>query len=149
MCELVKDENMHRTRHVKLYVDCKSIDADEVIQLLNKHNLLDSAVFYGDMNTLVEIRRFYGEARLMPAYPGKEKMENVIQKIAPYAVDIPYDKLDASTISFCHAKGIKVFSDLLGEHDTAMSYRKAIQLEVDLIQTDNVSAVRQAFYEFD
>ena len=149
LCELVRNENKRRTRQVKLYVDCKAIDAGEVIRLLNQHHLLDSAVFYGDMSTLTEIKKFYERARLMPAYPGKEKMENVIRKIAPYAVDIPYEKLDAATISFCHAQGIKVFSDLLGQHDTATAYRKAIQLGVDLIQTDDIAAVHQVFDEFE
>lgn len=149
VCELVRNENMNRTRKVNLYVDCKAIDAGEVVRILSQHSLLESAVFYGDMNTLSEIKKFYEKARLMPAYPGKEKMEQVIRKIAPYAVDVSYDQLDAATVSFCHAKGIKVFSDLLGEDDTAAAYRKAIQLEVDLIQTDNISGVRKVFDEFE
>lgn len=149
VCKLVQKVNSNRIRQVKLYVDSKAIDAPEVIRILNQHNLLDSAVFYGDMNTLTEIRKLNNKARLMPAYPGKDKMENVIQKIAPYAVDIPYEKLDAATISFCHTKGINVFSDLLGQHDTAVAYRKAIELEVDLIQTDDISGVLKTFDEFE
>jgi glycerophosphoryl diester phosphodiesterase len=149
VCELVVNENRRRGSTANLYVDCKSIDAGEVIRILNQHRLLDSAVFYGRINTLKEIKKFYKLARVMPSYPGEEKMDRLIRKLAPYAVDIPYGGLDEETVAFCHRKGIKVFSDLLGQNDIPASYRKAIRLEIDLIQTDDVSGVIKTFKEFE
>jgi glycerophosphoryl diester phosphodiesterase len=147
VCVLVRNENKKRIQPVKLYVDCKAIDPGEVIQELNQYSLLDSAVFYGDLKTLSEIKKFYEKARLMPAYPCKEKAESMILKIGPFAVDISFNKLDEATVLYCHSKGIKVFSDLLGEDDTGFAYKKAVQLGVDLIQTDDVSGVLQVYNE--
>ncbi|MBA4056709.1 MAG: glycerophosphodiester phosphodiesterase [Marivirga sp.] len=147
VCELVRSENRGRDRKIKLYVDCKAINTGEVIRILNQYSLLDSAVFYGDISVLKEIRKFSEKARLMPSYPGKEKVERMIRVVKPYAFDIPYNALDEETVSHCHSKGIKVFSDLLGQADTAVSYRKAISLSVDLIQTDDVSQVLQVYKE--
>jgi glycerophosphoryl diester phosphodiesterase len=147
VCELVAEENKNRKHPAKLYVDSKEINAHEVLLILNKYGLLDSAVFYGSVNTLVEIKKIHAHARVMPSYPGKEKMDDLIHKIAPYAVDVDYDQLSTETISFCHANGIKVFSDLLGKHDVPSAYRLAIQLQIDLIQTDNISGVLQVYKE--
>jgi hypothetical protein len=96
---------------------------------------------------LLEVKKLYSHARVMPSYPGKDQMEQVIREIAPYAVDVDYDKLNAETISFCHSKGIKVFSDLLSKYDLPQEYRKAIQLNIDLIQTDDISSVLQVYKE--
>jgi hypothetical protein len=42
-----------------------------------------------------------------------------------------------------------VFFDLLGQNDIPASYRKAIQLEIVLIQTDDISGVIKIFKEFE
>jgi hypothetical protein len=98
---------------------------------------------------LKEIRKFSDKARLMPAFPGKDKMERIIHKIKPYAFDVPYAELEKETVDYCHSKGVKVSSDLLGQYDTPTSYRKAISMNVDVIQTDDVSLVSQTFKEFE
>lgn len=147
VCEFVRNENRHRDNKIKLYVDCKAITTGEVIRILNQYSLLDSAVFYGDLRVLKEIRKFSDKARLMPSFPGKEKMERIIRKVKPYAFDIPYHELEKETINYCHSKNVKVFSDLLGQNDTANSYKMAIALDVDLIQTDDVGGVLEVYKE--
>lgn len=148
VCELVVNENKNRSVPVKLYMDCKAIKPDEVVRILNTYHLLDSAVFYGNLNTLEAIKKFHGKARLMPAYPGIEEMKTMVLTLAPYAVDISSIQLNAENVSFCHANGIKVFVDLLDQNDVPEWYRKAIQLKVDLIQTDKILSVLQTFQEF-
>jgi glycerophosphoryl diester phosphodiesterase len=126
---------------VHLYVDCKEIDTGEVIRILLQHRLLDSAVFYGSVKTLKEVRQFFPKARIMPPYPGAEKIDRMIKKLHPYALDVAFSDLSTETVSNCHAEGIKVFSDLLGKHDNMEAYKKATQLGIDVIQTDDVSGV--------
>ncbi len=148
VCEFARKENRTNGQSVKLYVDCKDINTGEVVRILNQYSLLDSAVFYGDLVVLKEIRKFSDRARLMPAYPGKEKMKKVIHKIKPYAFDVSPSDLNEEIISMCHMNGVRVFSDLLGEYDRPEVYRKAIGLHVDLIQTDDVSALMNTYNEF-
>jgi len=133
-------------------VDCKVIDPSKVVSLLKKYDLIDSAVFYGDVETLSKIKEHFEPARLMPSFPGpdtyRDEADGLIRKIKPYAFDVPYGKLDEQTVAFIHGKGIKVFSDLLGNDDRPDAYRKAVEYGIDLIQTDDVDAVRRIYKEF-
>jgi len=148
VCVLVNSENKRRGSNVKLYVDCKAIDPSKVVSLLKQYELLDSAVFYGDVETLSDIRKHFNRARLMPSFPSIKEADELIKKIKPYAFDVPYNKLDGATVDFIHGKGIKVFSDLLGKDDNPDAYRNAVGLDIDLIQTDDVEAVRKIYEEF-
>ena len=148
VCALVKAENKRLNQNVKLYVDCKAIDASNVTSLLRKYELIDSAVFYGDEKTLSDIKKYFGSARVMPAFPGMKEADELIRKIKPYAFDVSYGELDQQTVDFIHARGIKVFSDLLGNDDQPDAYRKAIEYGIDLIQTDDAGAVRKTYKEF-
>jgi glycerophosphoryl diester phosphodiesterase len=152
ICILLNSENKRVGRNVKLYVDCKVIDPPKVVALLKKYELIDSAVFYGDVETLSKIKEHFEPARLMPSFPGsdtnRDEADGVIKKIKPYAFDVPYDKLDERTVAFIHGKGIKVFSDLLDNDDRPDAYRKAVEYGIDLIQTDDVDAVRRIYKDF-
>lgn len=143
LCKLVSTANKDRPRHIKLYVDCKDIDAPKVVRILRDHGVLDSAVFYGNLNTLARIRAHASTVRLMPAYPGAASARSVIQQLKPYAFDVSCTELDDTVVRFCHESGIKVFTDLLDEHDTSVQYARAIRLGVDVIQTDDIIAVQQ------
>jgi glycerophosphoryl diester phosphodiesterase len=142
LCKLVSAVNKDRERYMKLYVDCKDIDASKVVRILRDHGVLDSAVFYGSLNTLTRIREHASTARLMPAYPDAADVRSVIQQLRPYAFDVSAAALDDTVIRFCHENGIKVFTDLLDEYDTPLQYNSAIRLGVDVIQTDDIVAVQ-------
>jgi glycerophosphoryl diester phosphodiesterase len=148
ICELLNAENKRRSADVMLYVDCKAINAPKVTSILKKYKLIDSAVFYGDEKTLIDIRKHFEGARIMPAFPGTKETDELIKKLKPYALDVPYDELDKKTVSWIQSKGVKVFSDLLGKDDHPDAYRKAIEYGIDLIQTDDVHAVRRIYDEF-
>lgn len=145
VCQLVAKENKKRKKSVHLYVDCKSINASEVIRLLSQYGLLDLAVYYGNINTLMELKKVYAKAKALPAYPGKEEFEHVVDQLSPYGFDVSFNQLNEETVSLCHAKGIKVFSDLLWSNDKPESYKKAIQLGIDVIQTDKISDVLDVY----
>jgi glycerophosphoryl diester phosphodiesterase len=147
VCALVVQNNKVSSHYCRLYVDCKDIVAGTVVKTLRRYALLDSAVFYGDEATLVKIRREYATARLMPSYPGANKVRAITQSLKPYAFDVAWREMTPDLVAQCHAAGIRVFTDLLGEHDTLPNYEKAIDLNVDLIQTDDVAAVRGAMLQ--
>jgi glycerophosphoryl diester phosphodiesterase len=149
LCELVNRSNHDFGKNAKLYVDCKDIDAGEVVRILNKNQILDSAVFYGDVSVLKELSKFHPAARFMPAYPGAKKAKRLVHTLPVYAFDMNWDEIDTDAIKQCHEFKVKVFSDLLDENDTPAAYQRAILLGIDLIQTDKVKAVRQAFIDFE
>ena len=144
VCALVSQNNKMPSHYCRLYVDCKDIVATTVVKTLARYALLDSAVFYGDEETLLKIRKEYAAARLMPSYPDAGKVRGITLLLKPYAFDVAWREMTPDVVAQCHAAGIRVFTDLLGEHDTKANYEKAIDLNVDLIQTNDVAAVREA-----
>ena len=149
VCALVKSENKRRSSDVRLYVDCKAIVPSKVVSILKKYELLDSAVFYGDLQTLKSIKEQFPSARLMPSFPGIKQADDLLKSISPYAFDVPFQSLDETTVAYIHGKRIKVFSDLLGKDDHPASYRKALEYDIDLIQTDDVIGVKKIYTEFE
>ncbi|MBL0739648.1 glycerophosphodiester phosphodiesterase [Chryseolinea lacunae] len=143
LCELVSRHNKTSSHYSRLYVDSKDINAREVVNTLQRYNLLDSAVFYGDEKTLQAVRGESSHARLMPGHPGVAREAEVIASLKPYAFDVDFRALNADLVSRCHAAGVRVFSDLLDENDTPQAYERALHLGIDLIQTDDVAAVKK------
>jgi glycerophosphoryl diester phosphodiesterase len=148
VCDLVARMNNARKNHVNLYVDCKAIRATEVVRILRKYQLLDSAVFYGDVNTLSTIGKLAPSARLMPSLPPADEVDAVIASLHPYAFDVPCENLDPALVTRYHKIGIKVFSDLLDLNDSPQQYLLALKAGIDLIQTDDVPGVKRFFSEY-
>ncbi|HET7180349.1 MAG TPA: glycerophosphodiester phosphodiesterase family protein [Chryseosolibacter sp.] len=149
VCQLAARQNKTGNHPIALYVDCKDIRVSQVIQIMTRYSLLDSAVFYGNVSTLTDIRELAPSARLLPAYPGEEREDEVIAALDPFAFDVAWPVVTPGLVKRCHAKGVKVFCDLLDEYDTPENYSKAIAVGVDLIQTDNITAVNDCITEFE
>ncbi|AYB31555.1 glycerophosphodiester phosphodiesterase [Chryseolinea soli] len=147
VCALVSQNNKASAHYCRLYVDCKDIIATAVVKTLARYALLDSAVFYGDEETLLKIRKEHAAARLMPSYPGADKVRAIMLSLKPYAFDMAWREITPERVTQCHAAGIRVFTDLLGEDDTKANYEKAMDVNVDLIQTDDVAAVHEAMIQ--
>ena len=149
VCQLVAMENKKGSHHVALYVDCKDIRAPRVIEIMTKYSLVDSAVFYGSVGTLIDIKKLAPSARLLPAYPGAGREGEVIDLLKPFAFDVAWPVVTPGLVERSHAKGVKVFCDLLDEYDTPENYSKALAAGIDLIQTDDVKAVKSCIVQFD
>ena len=143
VCKLVSAHNRSGSSLVSLYLDCKDIRVEEVIRVLKEYELLSASVFYGDVTTLLAIRNAAPDARLLPAFPGEGREDEIIRKLKPFAFDVGWRQVNASLVARCHRMGLKVFCDLLDENDHPFAYRKAIEMGVDLIQTDDVVAVKK------
>jgi hypothetical protein len=73
----------------------------------------------------------------------------MLKTFNPYAFDVPFQELNESIVAYIHGKRIKVFSDLLEKDDHPNSYQKAVEYGIDLIQTDDVNAVKKIYTEFE
>jgi glycerophosphoryl diester phosphodiesterase len=148
VCQLVARENKKESHHVALYVDCKDIRAPRVIEIMTRYSLVDSAVFYGSVSTLVDIKKLAPSACLLPAYPGTGGEDEVIALLKPFAFDVAWPVVTPELVERCHAKGVKVFCDLLDEYDTPENYSKALTAGIDLIQTDDIKAVKSCIVQY-
>ena len=125
------------------YLDCKDIPPAAVAEVLRSRRLLERSVVYGSLEFLRELKRLEPAARVMPPLRGLEDLERVAG-LEPYAVDAAWESLSPETIARCHAKGILVFSDAMGRHESVEHYRQAIAWGLDLIQTDHPARVLRA-----
>ena len=80
----------------------------------------------------------------MPPLRDPSKLDEIADQVQPFAFDTNWNVLSKELIDRCHARGIKVFSDALGAHETVAHYQRAIRDGIDVIQTDHPLRVLRA-----
>jgi glycerophosphoryl diester phosphodiesterase len=117
------------------YLDAKDIAPESLLAAIRKHELMKRHVVYQSVDYCRRLKALDPEVRLLPPLRTAEELDAVAE-LRPYGVDAKWSILSQDLIDRCHAKGIKVFSDALGEHETVDDYRQAIDWGIDVIQTD-------------
>jgi glycerophosphoryl diester phosphodiesterase len=131
-------------RRVELYVDAKDIAPEALAKALKDHGVVERAVVYQSVAYLEKLRAIDPAIRRMPPLRDPARLDSGAEKVQPYAFDTNWSILSKELIDRCHAKGIKVFSDALGSHETIEAYQRAIRDGIDLIQTDQPVRVLRA-----
>jgi glycerophosphoryl diester phosphodiesterase len=80
----------------------------------------------------------------LPPLHNAADLDALAADLHPYGVDAAWEILSRELIERCHALGIRVFSDALGDHESVEEYRKAIGWGIDVIQTDHPLRVMRA-----
>ncbi|RYU95445.1 glycerophosphodiester phosphodiesterase [Emticicia agri] len=145
--QLIAQWNKAHKYQTNLYVDCKEVAPEPLVQALKADKLLKNAVFYGSDDFLLDLKKVYPKARLMPSLNKPQEMAAKIAKLQPYAFDVRWTILNAELVAEIHKHKVKVFTDVLGVLDTTTNYKKATTMGVDLIQTDYVRKVYQTLLE--
>jgi glycerophosphoryl diester phosphodiesterase len=133
---------MHGRCHA--YVDSKAIAPADLIAILTEHDMLDKAVVYGGRDFLRALKKLNPSVRLLPAFRDPARLDELIEDLRPYGVDTAWEILSPELIARCHERGIRVFSDAMGNHETLEDYQKAIRWGIDVIQTDHPARVSRA-----
>lgn len=141
--KLIFQWNKKHSRKTYIYVDCKQVAAEPLIDLLKKYELAEGSVYYGNDSFLMELKQVYPTAKLMPALKNKDEIPLKVQNLQPYAFDVSWLSLNKALVDEIHSQGIRIFSDLLGPFDQTANYTKAKELKIDLIQTDHVELVKE------
>jgi hypothetical protein len=105
---------------------------------------LPRTVVYGSPAYLARLKAINPRLRLLAPLGSAAALEALANELKPYAVDARWEILSRDRVSRCHALGIQVFSDALGQHEQIMEYQKAMELGVDLIQTDHPQRLMRA-----
>ena len=127
-----------------LYLDAKSIPPEQVAELLRRHNMTRRSVVFQSPSYLTRLRSIDPEVRRMPSLNDPRDLDKLADEIKPYAFDANWAILSKDLIDRCHARGILVFSDALGYYETVEAYMRAIDLGIDVIQTDHPLRVWRA-----
>ena len=131
-------------RQVELYVDAKNIAPEALAAALDRAGLSDRAVVYQNVEYLQRLRAIAPAIRRMPPLRDPAHLDATADKVRPFALDVTWSVLSKNLIDRCHARGIQVFSDALGLHETIEDYQRAIRDGIDLIQTDQPLRVLRA-----
>lgn len=125
------------------YLDAKEIAPEAIAAAIERHHLGERHVVYQSLEYCEKLKKLNPDIRIMPPLKRLTDLEKVAA-IRPYAVDAAWSSLSKELIGQCHERGIKVFSDALGPHETVEQYRKAIDWGIDCIQTDHPLRVMRA-----
>jgi glycerophosphoryl diester phosphodiesterase len=128
----------------QLYVDAKDIPVEALVEKLRGKGMADKAVVYQSPAYLEKLKDLWPEARGLCPLGNPKQVENLAERLQPYAFDASWAILSRELIDRCHALGIKVFSDGIGDHERVKDYLQAIEWGIDLIQTDHPLRVIRA-----
>jgi glycerophosphoryl diester phosphodiesterase len=129
---------------VELYCDAKEIAPETLARMLAERDLIDRTVVYQDADYLRRLRAIDPRMRLLPPLGDPAELDRLATDLKPYGFDTAWEILSKELIDRCHASGIRVFSDALGEHETIGDYQRAIGWGIDVIQTDYPLRVMRA-----
>ena len=129
---------------VDLYFDAKAIPPEALAEAVERHHMSERTVVYQSADYLLKLKAINPRIRALPPLGRPEQVDGLAANLKPYAVDASWNILSKELIARCHANGILVFSDALGAHETIADYQKAMELGIDLIQTDHPLRVMRA-----
>jgi len=121
---------------IKFYVDFKDGKPEDLVDAMRRHKVVDDCVIYGNPKRLSEIKSLEPKAKVMPGLGDPKQIDDLINICQPYAFDTKWGILSKELISECHSKGIKVFSDSMGDHENIDDFYQAMEWGIDCIQTD-------------
>ena len=117
------------------YLDAKDIAPEALIAAIDAHGLWERHVVYQSLSYCQQLRKRSPNVRTLPPLRSAADLEATLAT-RPYGVDAKWNALSPELIARCHAEGVRVFSDALGEHEKVEDYRQAIAWGIDVIQTD-------------
>jgi glycerophosphoryl diester phosphodiesterase len=137
------DEMLERAKgRMKIYVDHKQAPPAEVLAAINRHGMLHDVVVYGRGDTLREYKRLAPDVWIMPGHPKS------IAAIDALAHDLKPETLDGSIVEWtqpqveaAHRNGAQVWVDNRSDLDNEAGIKRAVELGVDAIQTDDPATV--------
>lgn len=122
---------------VGFYLDAKAISPEALAEALQRHHVTDQTVVYQSPEYLQRLKNIDPRIRTLAPLNQPEDFAALMANLKPYGVDAAWDILSKELIDRCHAAGVKVFSDSLGEHERIGDYLQAIEWGVDVISTDH------------
>ncbi len=133
---------------ISAYVDVKDADPEKVLDALKISGMMDRAVIYSDEQELARFKALEPECRIMPEVDSFEDLDRVVTGLAPDVVAMSWHGFSEPLVNEIHARGLKVFLDVLGEGDNEEGVRRVIKAGVDGIQTDHPEKVIRILEEY-
>ena len=129
---------------IGFYFDAKAIPPAALEEALQRYKLVDRTVVYQSPSFLAQLKAINPQIRGLAPLRKPGDLAELASNLKPYGVDAEWDILSPDLIARCHAAGIRVFSDALGDHERIEDYLQAMTWGIDVIQTDHPLRVMRA-----
>ena len=129
---------------IGFYFDAKAIPPAILAEALRRHRMIEKTVVYQNPKYLAQLKAINPQIRGLSPLGAAKDLPELAATLKPYGVDADWDILSKDMIAQCHAAGVKVFSDALGQHERIEDYLKAMEWGIDVIQTDHPLRVLRA-----
>jgi glycerophosphoryl diester phosphodiesterase len=131
--------------NTNLYLDCKQIDPELLVQEIVDHAMESQVVVYDAPEVLKRVRAAGKNAiaTMTKFRPKAMDLDAFVKAIDPAAVEIDADEVTAEICRRFHDRGIKVQAKVLGtDRDNPATWARMIDAGVDWLQTDDPAGVR-------
>lgn len=120
------------------YVDVKDAAPGDLLQALEEYGMLGSSVIYADPLSHLAMRDQNPAAPVMPEVGDNDLLFSIMLALfQPEAVAASWGDPGPEFVERVHSHGIRIFMDLLGERDNPEGMREALDLGMDVLQTDH------------
>ena len=121
---------------VGFYFDAKAISPEAIAETLQRHKIVEQTVVYQSPEFLAKLKAINPKIRALPPLGKPENLDPLVASLKPFGVDADWNILSRELIARCHAAGVIVSSDALGDHEHIADYQQAMDWGIDIIQTD-------------
>lgn len=122
---------------IGVYVDCKSISPRDLVDALNRHNMLDRSVIYGGWDFLKQVSALQPKARLMPEANSPDHLKQIFVEGHPPVIAFDARDFTDENIAIARAAKALVYVDRLGGSDNPTGWEDAVRRGAGGIQTDH------------
>jgi glycerophosphoryl diester phosphodiesterase len=129
---------------VNLYLDCKNIDPDLLVQEVRAAGMERQVIAYDNPAMIAAIRKASkGTVPVMTKYRPKMDFTTFMKDVAPDVVEIDASDVTGELCRKFHADGVVVQAKVLGaDWDNPDTWRKMIAAGVDWLQTDDPAGIQ-------
>lgn len=121
---------------IGVYVDSKSISADNAIAAIERHDMQDRVVIYGGGVYLKQIAEKRPKIKVMPEANNPERLKGYLESMPLQVVAFDAKDFNGETIAVAKAAKVDIYVDRLGPADNPETWRDAIGRGATGIQTD-------------
>ena len=131
-------EALKRCRgRIGVLIDNKAGTPSKVVDAVRVAGMVDEVVVYGGVEALRVFQRAQPRLKIQPPHPNSsEAMKVLLATLRPETVDGHVTEWNEVDVILCREAKVEIWVDVLGDSDNEEGYRRAIELGVDVIQTD-------------
>jgi len=128
---------------IGVYVDCKQISPSDLVAALQKTDMLDRVVIYGDAAFLKSVLALNPSLKAMPEADDRATLEKLFATMNLRVVAFDAGDFKDEVISVAKQKRADIYVDRLGPADNIDHWQDAINRGATGIQTDRPAALVQ------